>query len=64
MKADKIVISAKVPPTLAEEIDSVAGLLNIPTRNEFIERAVRLYIGAFRGVERQIATKGGEGLDE
>lgn len=61
--AEKVVISAKIPPALAEEIDCVASLLNVPTRSEFIERAVRLYIGAFRSVEQQIISKEAEGLD-
>lgn len=63
MKADRVVISAKIPPALADEIDSVAALLNIATRSELIERAVRLYIGAFRSVEQQIISKEAEGLD-
>lgn len=64
MKADKVVISAKIPPALADEMDCVASLLNVPTRSEFIERAVRLYIGAFRSVERQVTSKGAEGIDD
>lgn len=47
MTRTKIVISAKVPPELVGEIDQIAKLLDISTRNELIERAIRLYIGAF-----------------
>lgn len=59
----KFVISAKVPLKLVREIDRVSTLLNIPTRSEFIEKAVRQYIETLRGTKQSIAAREGENHD-
>lgn len=59
----KFVISAKVPLKLVREIDRVSTLLNIPTRSEFIEKAVRQYIETLRGTEQSVAPREGENHD-
>jgi len=49
-----IVISAKISPDLFEKMEEVRDGLDIPTRNELIIRAIRLYYANYRhGIEQR-----------
>lgn len=56
--SEKCVVTAKIPQELFDKCEDVRNSLDIKTRNELIERALRLYIAAYAyGVSK--GAKGG-----
>ena len=53
----RVMVSAKIPKPLFDEIEELKEILRIETRNELVERALLLYVSSFHHAVRAVGAQ-------